>query len=246
MPRYRLTLEYDGTPFVGWQSQANGPAIQDAVEAAIEGFSGERVTIIAAGRTDTGVHARGQVIHFDLSRAFACETVMDALNAHLRPAPIAVLDASQAASDFSARFSAIKRHYQYRIVSRRAPLTLERDRAWWIVQTLDVDAMADAARLIVGNHDFTTFRAVKCQAKSPVKTLEEARVEQHGELVRFNFSARSFLHSQVRSMVGSLVQVGRAKWTVADFRRAFKSCDRAQCGPLAPPEGLTLMKVDYP
>jgi len=245
MPRYKLTLEYDGTPFVGWQSQPNGPSVQDAVQGAIHGFSGEHVAVTAAGRTDAGVHARGQVIHFDLARNFPSDTVMDAINAHVRPAPIAVLDAAQVDDTFSARFSATRRHYQYRIVCRRGPLALDRDRAWWITQSLDVAAMAEAARLLIGKHDFTTFRAIKCQAKSPVKTLDEARIERFGDDIVLSFSARSFLHSQVRSMVGSLVFVGRGKWAVADFAHAIEAKDRAACGPLAPPHGLTLVKVDY-
>ena len=245
MPRYKIILEYDGTPFVGWQRQNNGVSVQGVVEAAIHAFSGESVTITAAGRTDTGVHARGQVASFDLARAFPTDTVRDAINAHVRPHPVAVLSAAEAAADFSARFSAIKRHYGYRVIVRRAPLALDRDRAWWIPQTIDVAAMAEAAKALIGQHDFTTFRAAECQAKSPVKTLDEARVEAQGESVLFNFSARSFLHSQVRSMVGSLVQVGRGKWQSDELRRVLESRDRAECGPLAPPCGLTLMRVDY-
>jgi len=246
MPRYKLTLEYDGTPFVGWQRQNNGISVQGVVEAAIEGFSGERVTITAAGRTDTGVHARGQVASFDLSRAFPTDTLRDAINALVRPHPVAVIAAAEVAGDFSARFSAIKRHYEYRVITRRAPLALDKDRAWWIPQQLDVAAMADAAQALIGQHDFTTFRAAECQAKSPIKTLDEARVSTDGEAVLFNFSARSFLHSQVRSMVGSLVQVGRGKWSAGDLRKALEARDRAECGPLAPPSGLTLLRVDYP
>ena len=246
MPRYKLILEYDGTPFVGWQRQNNGVAVQGVVEAAIEGFSGERVTITAAGRTDAGVHARGQVATFDLVRSFPADTVRDAINALVRPHPVAVLAAAEVAGDFSARFSAIKRHYEYRVITRRAPLALDKDRAWWIPQGLDVPAMAEAARGLIGQHDFTTFRAAECQAKSPVKTLDVAHVKAEEDGIVFSFSARSFLHSQVRSMVGSLVQVGRGKWSAGDLRRALEACDRAECGPLAPPHGLTLLRVDYP
>ncbi|MFZ1989421.1 MAG: tRNA pseudouridine(38-40) synthase TruA [Alphaproteobacteria bacterium] len=246
MPRYKIILEYDGTPFVGWQRQNNGVSVQGVVEAAIKAFSGESVTITAAGRTDTGVHARGQVASFDLERAFPSDTVRDAINAHVRPHLIAVLSAAEVVPNFSARFSAIKRYYEYRVITRRAPLALDTDRAWWIPQGLDVGAMTDAAQALIGQHDFTTFRAAECQAKSPVKTLDEARVESQGESIVFNFSARSFLHSQVRSMVGSLVQVGRGKWNPADLRKALEARDRAECGPLAPPCGLTLLRVDYP
>ena len=246
MPRYKIIIEYDGTPFVGWQRQNNGVSVQGVVEAAIHAFTGESVTITAAGRTDTGVHARGQVANFDLQRAFPTDTVRDAINALVRPHPVVVLAASEVAADFSARFSASKRYYEYRVITRRAPLALDKDRAWWIPQTLDVAAMAEAAKALVGQHDFTTFRAAECQAKSPVKTLDEARVEAHGDSIFFNFSARSFLHSQVRSMVGSLVQVGRGKWTTEDLRKALEARDHAECGPLAPPCGLTLLRVDYP
>ena len=245
MPRYKITLEYDGTPFVGWQRQNNGVSVQGVIEAAIHGFSGESATITAAGRTDAGVHARGQVASFDLVRKFPPDTVRDAVNALVRPHPVAVLSAAEAAADFSARFSAVKRHYEYRVVTRRAPLAIDRDRAWWIPHSLDAAAMAEAVTALIGRHDFTTFRAAECQAKSPLKTLDEAHIEERGENIYFNFSARSFLHSQVRSMVGSLAQVGRGKWRPDDLRLALKARDRAECGPLAPPCGLTLVRVDY-
>jgi tRNA pseudouridine38-40 synthase len=244
--RYRLTLEYDGTQFFGWQRQTNGPSVQASVEAAILAFSGEAVTVAAAGRTDTGVHARGQVIHFDLEREHSPDTVQGALNAHLRPDPISVLTVEEASPEFHARFDAIKRHYEYRILCRRGPPALDRNRVWWLAHALDVAAMNLAAGALLGNHDFTTFRAAGCQAKSPVKTLDEAVVEGTQTDVVCRFSARSFLHSQVRSMVGSLVLVGRGKWTSADLKAALDAADRTRCGPLAPPEGLTLMRVDYP
>ena len=246
MPRYRLTLEYDGAPFAGWQRQENGPSVQAALEEAIYKLAQERVTVTGAGRTDAGVHARGQVAHFDLVKEFPGDTVRDALNAHLRPAPVAVLEASVASADFHARFSAIARHYEYRMLCRRAPPALDRGHVWHVGRSLDVDAMARAARVLLGTHDFTTFRAVECQAKSPVKSLDRLDVMNQGEEIAFYASARSFLHHQVRSMVGSLKLVGEGKWTDANMARALAARDRAQCGPVAPPDGLTLLKVDYP
>jgi len=246
MPRYRLTLEYDGAPFAGWQRQENGPSVQAALEEAIYKLAQERVTVTGAGRTDAGVHARGQVAHFDLVKEFSGDTVRDALNAHLRPAPVAVLEASVASADFHARFSAIARHYEYRMLCRRAPPALDRGHVWHVGRSLDVDAMARAARVLLGTHDFTTFRAVECQAKSPVKSLDRLDVMNQGEEIAFYASARSFLHHQVRSMVGSLKLVGEGKWTDANMARALAARDRAQCGPVAPPDGLTLLKVDYP
>jgi len=246
MPRYRLDLEYDGAPFNGWQRQENGPSIQAALEEAIFKLSGARVTVTGAGRTDAGVHARGQVAHFDLEKEFAPETLRNALNAHLRPDPIAVLDSCVAAPDFHARFSAVARHYEYRILNRRAPPALERTRVWHVVKTLDTDVMHMAAQTLVGRHDFTTFRSVQCQAKSPVKTLDRLDVRRQGEEIAVYARARSFLHHQVRSMVGSLKLVGEGKWTARDLERALAACDRSACGPVAPPDGLTLLKIDYP
>jgi len=246
MPRYRVTLEYDGGPFAGWQRQDNGPSVQGALEDAIYKLAQERVTVTGAGRTDAGVHARGQVAHFDLVKAFSGDTVRDALNAHLRPAPVVVLEASIAAADFHARFSATARHYEYRMLCRRAPPALERGHVWHVGRSLDVEAMARAARVLLGTHDFTTFRATECQAKSPVKSLDRFDVMKQGDEIVFYASARSFLHHQVRSMVGSLKLVGEGKWTDALMARALAACDRAECGPVAPPDGLTLLKVDYP
>ncbi len=245
MPRYRITIEYDGTPFVGWQVQAGGLSVQGVVTGAIAAFCGEQVTLQGAGRTDAGVHALGQVAHFDLAGIPDADTVRDALNAHLRPHPIAIVRAELVADDFDARFSAKRRHYLYRIVNRRADLTVERGRAWRIARTLDADAMHAAAQRLVGRHDFTTFRAAECQAKTPVKTLDRLDVERRGDLVEIRASARSFLHHQVRSMVGSLAWVGEGKWSADDLGAALAARDRAACGQVAPAEGLYLVGVDY-
>ncbi len=246
MPRYRLTLEYDGRPFRGFQSQAAQPSVQAAVEAAILAFSGEASRIHAAGRTDSGVHAFGQVVHVDLARDWPADTIERALNAHLRPAPIAVLRAERASPDFHARFSALRRHYLYRILERAAPPALDRGRAWWLRGPLDQGAMAEGATALIGRHDFTTFRDAACQSASPVKTLDQARVWRDGERVMLAFSARSFLHRQVRSMVGSLAQVGLGRWPAERIAEALAARDRARCGPVAPAEGLYLAAVDYP
>ena len=246
MPRYRAVIEYDGGPYHGFQLQAGGPAsVQGELERAISGFSGEAVRVHVAGRTDTGVHATGQVIHFDLARAFRPEVVRDAMNAHLAPHPIAVLEAREAAADFHARFSATGRRYLYRIVDRRAPAVLARGRAWWVKTPLDAAAMAAAAPALLGTHDFTTFRDAHCQSRSPVKTLDAVEVAREGEAVALRFSARSFLHRQVRSMTGSLAEVGAGRWTAADLADALAARDRAGCGQVAPPEGLYLTGVTY-
>lgn len=245
MPRYRLTLEYDGTPFVGWQRQANGLSVQEAVEAAVQAFAGEAVTLKAAGRTDAGVHALGQVAHFDLARPRSPDRIRDALNALLRPSPVAVLAAAEAGSDFDARFSATARHYLYRILDRRAPPALERNRVWHARKGLDAAAMAEAARLLIGHHDFTTFRAAECQARSPLRTLARLDVERSGDEIRVHAAARSFLHSQVRSMVGTLAMVGAGRWPVERVGEVLAARDRTRCGPLAPPCGLYLARVDY-
>ncbi len=245
MPRYRLTLEYDGTPFSGWQRQADQPSVQQVIEAAIEKMSGEQVTIQAAGRTDAGVHALGQVVSFDLSREWEPFRIREALNFHTKPHPVAVIEAAAVPDSFEARFSAIARHYEYRILNRRSRPALEDWRVWHCPIELDADAMHAAAQLITGNHDFTTFRAADCQAKSPDKTLDRLDVSREGEMVVVRASARSFLHSQVRSMVGSLKLVGDGKWLPRDMRAALDARDRARCGPLAPPDGLYLVRVDY-
>jgi tRNA pseudouridine38-40 synthase len=243
--RYRLTLEYDGRPFAGWQRQENAPSVQGALEEAIFRLSGERVTVHGAGRTDSGVHALGQAAHFDLVKEFTGDKIRDALNHHLKPAPVAVLEAAMAPEDFSARFSATARHYLYRILCRRAPAALDAGRVWHVVRALDAQAMHAGAQALVGQHDFTTFRAAECQAKSPVKTLDRLDVARVGDEVHVNASARSFLHNQVRSIVGSLKLVGEGKWMPRDMKHALEARDRAECGPVAPPEGLYLVRVDY-
>lgn len=247
MARYRILIEYDGTGYVGWQRQDNGPSVQGAIEAAIRGFSGEHVTVRGAGRTDAGVHALGQVGHFDLARDWPAETVRNAVNAHLAMAreTVAILDAEHVADDFDARFSALRRHYRYLVVNRSAPLTVEAGRAWRVVRPLDAAAMHAAAQLLVGRHDFTTFRSVQCQANSPVRTLDRLDVERRGETVEIRASAQSFLHNQIRSFAGSLKLVGEGKWSIDDLRDALDARDRAACGPVAPPEGLYFLKVDY-
>jgi tRNA pseudouridine38-40 synthase len=246
MPRYKLTIEYDGRPFVGWQIQDNGPSVQGVLAQALEAFCGEKVSVQGAGRTDAGVHALGQVGHVDLAKDWDEDTVRDALNAHLRPHPVAILKAERVDGSFDARFSAIRRHYLYRIVNRRADLALERGRAWRIAQPLDLPAMQAAAQRLVGRHDFTTFRNVECQAKSPVKTLDQLDVRRAADDIQVVASARSFLHSQVRSMLGALALVGEGKWTADDVSVALAKRDRAACAPVAPPDGLYLARVDYP
>jgi len=245
MPRYKLTIEYDGTPFVGWQVQDNGVSVQGTIVEAIAAFSGETASVQGAGRTDAGVHALGQVAHVDLTKDWGVDNVRDALNFHLRPHPIAVLAAERAAEDFDARFSATKRHYLYRIINRRADLALDVNRAWRIGRPLDAAAMHGAAQRLVGRHDFTTFRAAECQAKSPVKTLDRLEVMRDGEELHVSAAARSFLHHQVRSMVGSLVHVGEGRWGAEDLVTALTARNRAACGQVAPPQGLYLVKVQY-
>lgn len=245
MPRYKLTIEYDGTPFVGWQIQAQGTTVQGVLTQAVARFSGEQVHVQGAGRTDSGVHATGQVAHIELSKEWRPDTVRDAMNAHLRPHPVAVLTAELAADDFHARFSAIGRRYFYRIIARRADLVLDRDRMWRVLRPLDAAGMADAASRLIGRHDFTTFRAIGCQAASPVKTLDRLDVEVLGDEIRVHAEARSFLHHQVRSMVGTLVKVGEGAWTPDDVEAALEAKDRTRCGPMAPSAGLYLAEVRY-
>jgi len=245
MPRYKLTVEYDGTPFAGWQRQASDPSVQQALEEAILAWSGETVTTQCAGRTDSGVHALGQVAHFDLEKPWDVFRIREALNFHLRPNPVAILDVEEVPESFQARFSATARHYEYRILNRRAPAVIERDHVWHSPRDLDADAMSQAASLILGLHDFTTFRSSECQANSPMRTLDVFTVRREPEHIVINASARSFLHHQVRSMVGSLRLVGEGKWRPADFRAALDARDRKRCGPMAPSCGLYLTRVSY-
>ena len=245
MPRYRLTIEYDGRPFHGFQAQGELASIQGSIERAVHAFCGESLRLQTAGRTDAGVHATGQVIHIDLDKAWDPGVVRDALNAHLVPEPVAVLDAAIAAPDFHARFSAVKRRYLYRILNRKSPPALERGRVWHVKKPLDAEAMHAATQGLLGHHDFTTFRDLACQAKSPMKTLDEVRVWRENETVCLAFAARSFLHRQVRSMTGSVAQVGLSRWTADDLAAALEARDRAACGPVAPADGLYLVGVDY-
>ena len=247
MPRFRLDIEYDGGPYAGWQRQAGQPSVQAAIEQAVEKFSGETISLRGAGRTDAGVHATGQVAHVDLGRDWRPDTVRDALNAHLSQAGerVAIVDVSAVPDDFDARFSALARHYLYRISNRRAPPALEKGKVWWVPKPLDAAAMHEAAQGLLGRHDFTTFRSTQCQANSPLRTLDRLDVIRDGDLIEVRASARSFLHNQVRSMVGSLKRVGEGAWSAADLKAALDARDRAACGQVAPPDGLFLTKVDY-
>jgi tRNA pseudouridine38-40 synthase len=245
MPRYRLTIEYDGTGLVGWQRQANGLAVQEIIETAVSRFCGEAVRVHGAGRTDAGVHAFGQVAHLDLTRDADPAEIIGALNHHVKPAAIAILAVARVGPEFDARRSAIGRAYLYRIVNRRAPLALDRSRAWHVAPALDAEAMQAAARLLVGRHDFTSFRDSLCQARSPVKTLDRLDVARIGDEIRIVAEARSFLHHQVRNMVGTLKLVGSGKWTAEDVAVALAARDRRRGGPTAPAEGLYLVSVEY-
>ncbi|WP_413872385.1 tRNA pseudouridine(38-40) synthase TruA [Albidovulum sp.] len=250
MPRYALRIEYHGGPFAGWQRQSGQPSVQAAVESALARLDPGGPAIAAAGRTDAGVHATGQVAHCDLGRDWEPFRLMEALNWHLKPAPVAVLAAARVAGDFHARFAATERRYLYRIIARRAPLTLEAGLAWRVLRPLDAGAMREAAAHLVGHHDFTTFRSTLCQSRSPVKTLDEIVLDEveipHGREYRFRLRARSFLHNQVRSIVGTLERVGAGAWSPADVKAALEARDRAACGPVAPPDGLCLTGVSYP
>ena len=248
MPRYRLDIEYDGTPYAGWQRQTGHPSVQQAIEQAVFGFCGETISLRGAGRTDAGVHAAGQVAHLDLVRDWPADTVRDAINAHLRMAreTVSILSVEPVSDDFDARFSATARHYLYRILNRRASPALEKKRVWWVAARLSAEAMHEAAQTLVGRHDFTTFRSVQCQAKSPLRTLDRFDVTQTGHLIEIRASARSFLHNQVRSMVGTLKRAGEGAWKASDVSAALDARDRTACGAVAPPDGLYLMSVDYP
>jgi len=246
MTRYKLVVEYDGAGFVGWQRQDNGPSIQQSLEEAVHGFCGETVIVQGAGRTDAGVHALGQVAHIDIDKATRADVVRDAINAHLRPNAIAVLTAEEVSEDFHARFSAVERAYEYRIANRRPPPTLDAGRVWHVNQPLNAAAMHEAAQELVGKHDFTSFRASLCQARSPVKTLTALAVTRQGEDVVLQVRAPSFLHHQVRNFAGTLKMVGEGKWSAQDVAKALAAKDRAAGGPTAPPEGLYLVEVVYP
>jgi tRNA pseudouridine38-40 synthase len=245
MARYKLTIEYDGTPFAGWQRQDGQPSVQAALEDAIARLGEEGATLSGAGRTDAGVHALGQVAHVDLQKEWTPDKLMGAINAQVRPDPVSVLDVALVDEDFHARFSATARHYRFRILDRRPPPALDRNRVWWVPHALQAQAMHAAAQTLVGHHDFTTFRSAQCQSKSPVKTLDRLDVVREGAEVVIYASARSFLHNQVRSLVGTLKLAGEGKWSAADVRAALDAADRAACGPVAPPDGLYLVKVDY-
>jgi tRNA pseudouridine38-40 synthase len=245
MPRYRLTIEYDGRPYNGFQAQAGQPTVQGSLERAVTAFCGQSVRLAAAGRTDSGVHATGQVAHIDLERTWTPKTVRDAINAHLAQEPISILDVEIAQAGWHARFSARERRYLYRILNRRPPPALDQGKVWHMKKPLDAGAMHEAAQRLVGRHDFTTFRDALCQADSPLRTLDVAKVWREGEEIRLVFTARSFLHRQVRSMTGSLVEVGLGKWSADDLQAALEARDRSACGPVAPADGLYLTGVSY-
>ncbi|MFK7792611.1 MAG: tRNA pseudouridine(38-40) synthase TruA [Devosiaceae bacterium] len=245
MPRYRLTLEYNGAPYAGFQRQDGPPTVQGVLEDAVHAFTGQTITLKAAGRTDTGVHATGQVVHFDLQKDWPTDTVRDAMNAHMRTEQVAVLCASQVDESFDARFSATKRHYRYTILNRRPPPVLERGHVWGVGVPLDENLMQAAADRLIGHHDFTTFRSVQCQANNPMRTLDTLVVTRQGEHIFIDTSARSFLHNQVRSLVGALKQAGERKITPDDVQVMLEACDRAACAPVAPPDGLVFVKVAY-
>lgn len=246
MTRFRLTVEYDGRPFMGWQRQGHGPSVQQAIEEAIAAITGETAPVHAAGRTDAGVHAVAMAAHVDLAKAITSFRLMEGVNARLRPQPVAILSCETVAEEWHARFSCIGRRYLYRIVNRRAPLALDQGRAWRVPQTLDAAAMQRAAQILVGTHDFTTFRSVHCQSASPVKSLDQLDVRRFGNEIEIEAAARSFLHHQVRSMVGCLAMVGRGQWTKTDIERALRARDRAALGFNAPPDGLYFVEARYP
>lgn len=245
MKRWKLTLEYDGTGFCGWQRQQSGSSVQGVIEEAIKKFSQEEVTVHVAGRTDSGVHALAQVAHFDLKKETTTDVIRDALNYHVRPHKVVVLTVEEVSSEFHARFKARQRRYRYKILNRRAPSALLSDYAWHIVKPLEVDAMQKAANLLLGKHDFSTFRAQFCQSNSPLKTLDAFEVYREDEIIILETAARSFLYHQVRNMAGTLMLVGQGQWSILDFEKAFAACDRTQGGPTAPAHGLFLTGVLY-
>lgn len=245
MPRFRLTIEYDGTLFQGWQAQSVGATVQGIIEAALEKLHGTRIVVHCAGRTDAGVHAWGQVAHIDVPREWDPFVLMQAINGNVRPHLVSVLEAHVVGEDFHARFSAVKRRYTFRILNRRAPPTIEKNKVWHVPVPLNADAMHEAAQFLVGHHDYSTFRDAQCQAKSPIKTIDKFEVMRFGEMIEVNVEARSFLHQQVRSMTGSLKRVGEGRWKPIDVKLALEARNRTACGPVAPPEGLYLVSVDY-
>lgn len=245
MPRYKLTLEYDGRAFQGWQRQKNGFSVQEALESAVHAFSGETVAVQGAGRTDAGVHASGQVAHLDLDKVMPLESLQNAINHHLRPHPACVLRATEVPDDFHARFSATGRRYLYRIVNRRAPLILDAGRAWHLPSTIEAEVMHEAAQRLIGKHDFTSFRSAACQSQSPVKTLDRIAVQRHADEIHITVAARSFLHHQVRNIVGTLKMIGDGKWPVDRIEDILEAKNRAAAGPTAPADGLYLMAVQY-
>ncbi len=246
MTRWRLTVEFDGGPFMGWQRQSDGPSVQGQIESAIFRMTSEQATVHGAGRTDSGVHALAMEAHADIAKAFTPYRLRDGLNALVRPDPISILAVEPVADDWHARFSCVGRRYEYRILNRRAPPAVERGKVWHVPSPLDLDAMAEGAAMLVGTHDFTTFRSAQCQSKSPVKSLDRLEIIRDGELVRVEAAARSFLHHQVRSMVGCLAMVGRGQWTPGDIKTALEARDRAALGLNAPPEGLYFVEAIYP
>lgn len=245
MPRYKLLIEYDGGPYAGFQRQDGPPTVQGVLEAAVLAFTGQTVTLKAAGRTDTGVHATGQVVHVDLAKDWPTDTVRDAMNAHMREELVGVISAQQVDESFDARFSATKRHYRYTILNRRPQPVLERGKVWGVAKPLDASLMQDAANRLIGHHDFTTFRSVQCQANSPMRTLDMLKVTRQGDHVFVNAAARSFLHNQVRSLVGALKQAGEGRLTPDDIQAMLEARDRHACAPVAPAHGLVFVKVDY-
>ncbi|GAB5488672.1 MAG: tRNA pseudouridine(38-40) synthase TruA [Parasphingorhabdus sp.] len=246
MPRFALTVEYDGRPFMGWQRQSHGPSVQQAIEEAIEAISGEEVRVHTAGRTDAGVHALAMRAHFDLETQLTPFRIMEGINACLRPQPVAILDCTEVSEEWHARFSCIGRRYLYKITNRRAPLTLDKGHSWQVAPDLNSNAMDEAAQCLVGQHDFTTFRSVQCQAKSPIKTLNSISVTRYGEEIEVEVAARSFLHHQVRSIVGCLKMIGTGKWTANDLKAALEAKDRNALGFNAPPDGLYFVEAIYP
>ena len=245
MTRFRLIVEFDGSPFMGWQRQAHGPSVQQAIEEAVAAVTGEKPVSHAAGRTDAGVHALAMTAHVDVAKAITPFRLMEGVNALIRPNPIAIVGCEIVPDDWHARFSCVGREYLYRIANRRAPLTLDRGRAWRVIRDLDAGTMHDAAQVLVGNHDFTTFRSAHCQAESPVKTLDRLDVRREGENVLIEAAARSFLHHQVRSMVGCLAMVGQGQWAKADLKAALEAADRGALGLNAPPDGLYFVRAKY-